>query len=74
MDRQDLRAGFRAIARGFGYITLDPSPRLRAQRERAQRNAEALAVRPLPPLPESAYTPGGTLLEPQEWPPARGEP
>jgi hypothetical protein len=73
MDRVALTAGFRAIARGFGYITLDPSSRLRALRERTERHAEALGPGPLPPLPESAYTPEGALLEPQEWPPARGD-
>jgi hypothetical protein len=59
-----LADGFRRAGSGASHITLDPSPRLRALRLRQEAR-----MGPLPPLPESAYTAGGALLEPQEWPP-----
>jgi hypothetical protein len=62
-----LKGHLRALLRGADYITLDPSPRLRRLREQQQAERPA----PLPPLPESAYTPGGALLEPREAPPFR---
>jgi hypothetical protein len=43
-----------AILRGFGYLTLDPSPRLRRLRE---RQPGVRLARPLPPLPDSCYGP-----------------
>lgn len=58
----------RSLSRGFGYLTLDPSPRLR--RMRLEAEARAARYGPLPPLPEAAYTPEGALMEPQDWPPS----
>jgi hypothetical protein len=65
-----LADGFRRIGSGASYITLDPSPRLRALRLRQE--ARVTPMGPLPPLPESACTAGGALLEPQWWPPRSG--
>lgn len=55
------------ILRGFGYLTLDPSPRLRRLRERAQDDMRVRAgwhAGPLPSLPESAYGPDAVPLDP----------
>ena len=54
-----------AIARGFGYLALDPSPRLRRLRQEAER-AQAPPPRwayHLPPLPDSCYPPGAVPLD-----------
>jgi hypothetical protein len=54
------------VLRGFGYLTLDPSPRLRRLRERAQDDMLVRAgqhVGPLPPLPDSAYGPDAVPLD-----------
>lgn len=70
-----LRRWLRSVSDGFGWITLDPSPRLRRLREQAERDyarrQRELRARfgPLPPLPDEAYTEQGALLEPQDWPP-----
>lgn len=59
-----------ATARGFGYLTLAPSPRLRRLRE--QPEATAPAAGPLPPLPDSAYPPGAVPLDTSGVPPCAG--
>ena len=59
---------WRALLGGFGWLTLDPSPRLRRLRLEAERDAAARRPGPLPPLPDSAYTAEGALMEPQDWP------
>ena len=53
------------LSRGFGYLTLGPSPRLRRLREELERTASPVAWygRPLPPLPDSAYPPGAVPLD-----------
>jgi hypothetical protein len=63
MKRFRRRLG--AAFRGFGYLTLDPSPRLRRLREQseAQMRRTARYGQPLPPLPDSAYPPGATPLD-----------
>lgn len=63
----------RDLFRGFDYITLDPSPRLRELRE-SQRNPPETAPdgsrlcrfpgQPLPPIDESCYGPGSVPLAP----------
>jgi hypothetical protein len=69
-----------ALSRGFDYLTLDPSPRLRALREQQERERLALIPmainadtgertplgRPLPPLPTSAYGPLDHFRPPAE--------
>lgn len=51
--------------RGFGYLTLAPSPRLRRMREQLEGAQPRIAWPgvPLPPLPDSAYPPGATPLD-----------
>lgn len=54
---------------GFGYLTLNPSSRLR----RLRGELEAVTGRPgvpLPPLPDSAYPPGAVPLDTSGVPPA----
>lgn len=53
------------LSRGFGYLTLDPPPRLRRLREEAERGRQPGPVPfgPLPPLPDSAYPPGAVALD-----------
>jgi hypothetical protein len=52
---------WRRILRGFGSLTLDPSPRLRAFRLELERTARP--GEPLPPLPDSCYPPGAVPLD-----------
>jgi hypothetical protein len=61
------------LFRGAGYITLDPSPRLRKMREQAGRDAPARLM-PLPPLPDSAYPPGAVPLDASGVPGSAGDP
>lgn len=49
------------LARGFSYLTLDPS-RLRRLREESE-HASRSPFGPLPPLPDSAYPPGAVPLD-----------
>lgn len=67
---------FRRLCRGFGYLTLDPSPRLRRLRRESERASSPPASGPLPPLPDSCYPPGAVPLDcsgiPACGPPARG--
>jgi hypothetical protein len=65
------------LLRGFGYLTLDPSPRLRRMRESLQNSPETAADgsrfcaypgQALPPVPDSAYAPGSVPLDPAGWP------
>lgn len=67
-----LRRWLGSVSDGFGWITLDPSPRLRRLREKLERESARWPASSLPllPLPDEAYSPEGALLEPQEWPPA----
>ena len=51
------------IARGFGYLTLNPSPRLRRLRERQGEVTGDGSGPPCPLLPESAYPPGAVPLD-----------
>jgi len=52
------------LARGFSYLTLDPSPRLRRLREESERVSSSLPpFGPLSPLPDSAYPPGAVPLD-----------
>ncbi len=54
------------LSRGFSYITLDPSPRLRRLREEAGAQVTGRPFGPsgpLPPLPSSAYPPGAVPLD-----------
>ncbi len=54
------------LTRGFGYITLDPSPRLGRLREEAGTPVTGRPFGPfgpLPPLPASAYPPGAVPLD-----------
>lgn len=51
------------LGRGFGYLTLDPSPRLRRLRERPGRTSPGAPSGWLPPLPDSAYAPGAAPLD-----------
>jgi len=54
----------RRILQGFGYLSLDPSPRLRRMREDLEAQPRmAWPGVPLPPLPESAYPPGAVPLD-----------
>jgi len=58
----------RDLTRGFGHLTLDPSPRLRRLRERLEAEQAArpplrCPAGPLPPLPDSAYPPGAVPLD-----------
>jgi hypothetical protein len=64
-----LRSWLRSLERGASYITLDPSPRLRRLRKQQGAEIARRHTGPLPPLPESAYSAEGALLEPQTWPP-----
>ena len=50
------------IARGFGYLTLDPSSRLRRLREDLEHEDQTRRG-PLPPLPDSAYPPWAVPLD-----------
>jgi hypothetical protein len=56
------------ILRGFGRLTLDPSPRLRVLRVLRVLRERSGAVTgdgtgvPCPPLPDSAYAPGAVPL------------
>lgn len=63
------------LLRGFGYLTLDPSPRLRRLRTSLQNPPEMATDgsrlcrypgRPLSPLPDDAYEPDSVPLN---WPP-----
>ena len=54
---------WRNLARGFGYITLDPAPRLHGMREEAEAKWRGQQRRPLPPLPDSAYPPDAVSLD-----------
>jgi hypothetical protein len=60
-----LRSWLRSLDRGFGYLTLDPSPRLRRLREQQEAQARPVATPglPLPPLPDGAYPPGAVPLD-----------
>lgn len=51
------------LNRGFGYLTLDPSPRLRRLRQGAESASQSPVSGPLPPLPDSAYPPGAVPLD-----------
>jgi hypothetical protein len=54
------------LRRGFGYLTLDPSARLRRLREEAEARRPGPPsgpFGPLPPLPDSAYPPGAVPLD-----------
>lgn len=62
-----FRSWLRSLDKGFGYITLDPSPRLRELRESMQNPPETAPDgsrlclypgQPLPPVDESCYPPG----------------
>jgi hypothetical protein len=53
---------FARLARGFGWLTLDPSPRLRRLREEAEAQVPAPSG-PLPLLPDSAYGPDAVPLD-----------
>ena len=53
----------RSLLRGFGYLTLDPSPRLRRLREQQERVVHAHRLGPLPALPDSAYGEDATPLD-----------
>ena len=55
------------LSRGFGYLTLDPSPRLRRLREESARISRGPG--PLPLLPDSAYPPGAVPLDTSSVPP-----
>lgn len=57
-----LRAWLRSLDRGFGYLTLDPSPRLRTIRLRGERQA-MLRRGPLPPVPDYCYGPDAVPLD-----------
>ena len=59
------------LLRGFGYLTLDPSPRLRRLREESERASQPITWGPLPPLPDSAYPPGAVPLDTSGVPHAR---
>jgi hypothetical protein len=52
-----------SFLRGFGRLTLDPSPRLRAAREELELVRVTRLGVPLPPLPESCYPPGAVPLD-----------
>lgn len=54
---------FARLVRGFGYLTLGPSSRLRRLREESERSSRAGPFGPLPPLPDSAYPPGAVPLD-----------
>lgn len=56
-----MRRWLARLARGFRYLTLDPSPRLR--RLRAELEEARRPPRHLPPLPDSAYPPGAVPLD-----------
>jgi hypothetical protein len=66
-----MRRLLRLAGDGFSRITLGPPRRLRALRLQ-QEALSGHVLKPLPPLPESAYTAEGALLEPQWWPPRSG--
>jgi hypothetical protein len=49
--------------RGFRYLTLNPSPRLRRLREEQSQASGPPPWGPLPPVPDSAYPPGAVPLD-----------
>jgi hypothetical protein len=63
---REVRPG--SVSHGFGYLTLDPSPRLRRLRERLDKQQRERTCGPgpfgkLPPLPDSAYGPDAVPLD-----------
>lgn len=58
-----IRRTWKRLGRGFGYLTLDPSPRLRRLREESERTSPAAPSGRLPSLPDSAYPPGAVPLD-----------
>jgi hypothetical protein len=72
VGRQDRGAvnWLKRLLRGAGYLTLDPSPRLRRLRAELEGQRQR---RHLPPLPESAYPPGAVPLDCSGIPPQARE-